>query len=258
LGEEENEVGAEDVQRLIEEAKQKRDEIRKADLTWLADPHKKGEIPHPSLTAVSPRFTFLSKGKFEFMGRSVLKRLTDCVNDANASDGNKVVINVMGTKFYGKSHLIAAFVLQQMQAYFNGSANARPILFLPKCGDLAEYQAVYLKRAMLLAFSADEKQLAEIATLPAETNALLTWLSNRVFDVAADQGNDIHEKNWLSDNQQQAAKGILRSLKQMVSDHKCCIVTGYSANNEIMTVKFYKERTEVDLLFYGGLEGEVW
>jgi hypothetical protein len=163
----------------------------------------------------------------------------------------------MGTKFYGKSHLIAAYVLQRMKAHFTRPKEVHPILFLPKCGDLADFQEVYLKRAMLLAFSADEEQLTEIATLPANTEALLKWLGDKVFDVAADQGNDIQEKNHLTPAKKDHANNIMDQLKMIVSDHKCFIMTGYSANNEIMKLKFFKERTEVDLLFDGGFENEV-
>jgi hypothetical protein len=248
-------VKSQEVERLVTEAKTKRDEIKKADLSWLTKPKRKGKIPHPSLLGkLSDRFCFNKKtGEFEFMGRLALQDLIDGVADSKQN-----VINIMGTKYFGKSHIIAAYVTQRMQACFSKQTNARPILFLPKCGDLAEYQEVYLKNAMLLAFAADDEVLSEIAAIPKETNVLLRWLDDKKFDVVADQGNDIQEKSMLDPILKQKAKEIMEALKKFVSQHKeCKILTGYSANNEIMTLKFYKERTEEDLTFYGGFEEKV-
>ena len=122
---------------------------------------------------------------------------------------------------------------------------------------MAKLQEVYLKDAMLLAFAAGDNVLAEVAGLPDKTYFLLRWLQTQTFDVAEDQGNDIQEKSLLYPEQRNAAKLIMATLEKIVTAHQCHIMTGYSANNEIMTVRFFKERKEVDIMFYGGLEEEV-
>jgi hypothetical protein len=241
---------------LIARAVKKRDQIQAADLSRLADPTWMGPVPHPSISdKVSPRFDYnRDTGLFSFMGRSALKTLVDGVQNAKQSS-----INVLGTKFFGKSHLTAAYVAQRLQACYKREANALPILFLAKCGDLAELDDVYLKDAMLLAFAADGEVLAEIAGLQKDTKTLLDWLDNKAFDVAVDQRNDIEEERMMhvSNSQITEAKNTLLQLKKITASHRCTMLSGYSANNDIIKTKFYKERTESDVLFYGGLEEKV-
>jgi hypothetical protein len=243
-----------EAEKLIAKAEKKREAIKMSDMSWLEDPTKRALIPHPSLSGeVSPRFAFeRDTGDFMFMGRLSLGKLI-----AGLTEAKDTKVNVLGTKTYGKSHIIAAYVAKRMQSHFKGDANARPVLFLPKCGDLAKHRALYLKDAMLLAFAADDKQLAEIAALPKETEELLRWLNTKTFDVVADQGNDIEEDCRLGADVKQKTKHILERLEDIVLSQGCKIVIGYSANNEIMRLKFFKERTETDLEFYGGFEEKV-
>ena len=247
-------IGEADLEKLIVKATKKRNEIKDADLTWLTDPRQWKDLPHPSLTGiVSPRFTFEPEtGLFSFMGRLALQKLIDDVASARFP-----VINILGTQNFGKSHIIAAYVTLRMQACFKRLKDARPILFLPKCGDLATLQELYLKDAMLLAFAADDELLAEIAGLPEKTASLLQWLKGKTFDVAADQGNDIQEKSLMDPDKLKLAKFTMAALEKIVTSTQCRIMTGYSANNEIMTMKFHKERNEFDITFFGGLEVKV-
>jgi hypothetical protein len=239
--------------RLIAKAQAKRDQIKAANLSGLADPKVWTPVPHPSLSPrVSPRFDRDTNGVFQFMGRLTLEQL-----EAALVDFKQPVMNLMGTKFFGKSHILAAYVAKRMQAYFNDKNNERPILFLPKCGDLASAPTSYLKDAMLLAFAADDELLAEVAQLPEDTATQREWLEDKTFDLIADQGNDIQEKNTrLSDEEKKEARTIVASLTDIVSHRDCFALTGYSANNEIMQV-LPKERSELDIEFYGGLEEKV-
>ena len=235
---------------LIAEVLEKRKLIREADLTWLTTPTKMGEVPHPSLTDVSPRFDFdKGTGCFQFMGRQALQKLKDHINNTT----NRSTVNILGTKFYGKSHIIAAYAAQRMQVCFKKEKGAIPLLFLPKLGDLAKLKPQYLKKAMLLTFAGDETLLPQIAELE-EIDELLNWLKPKIFDVAADQGNDIEEKQGKAEED---ARELMTQLMGIVSNHKRTIMTGYSANNEIIKIKFTKERTETDFEFYGGFDEEV-
>jgi hypothetical protein len=83
-------------------------------------------------------------------------------------------------------------------------------------------------------------------------------LENRDFDVAADQGNDIQEKRTdVREDDKKWANGTMTELKRVVSGNGCHIITGFSANNEIMTMFYNRERSETDIEFYGGLDVKV-
>jgi len=230
----------------------KRDEIKSADCTWFEDPTKCNEIPHPSFREeyLSNRFEYNhDTGCFKFMGRRSVLKLKNGIQKSH-----KMAINILGTNLFGKSHIIAAYVVFRMNACFKEESDAHPILFLPQCGDLAKMPGLYLQEAMLLAFAANEEMLGEITTLARNTDDLLNWLENKTFDVFADQANDLDEKNLIPPAKKISANDVLDSLQEIVIRHKCKMMKGYSANNEIMALKFDKEKMEGILTFYGGLE----
>ena len=97
----------------------------------------------------------------------------------------------------------------------------------------------------------------EIADLADTPDSLLNWLRDKDFDVAADQRNAIAEKQTeLNESQKSTARLIIDQLETIVTANKCTIMSGFSANNEIMTKFYDKERAnEHDILFYGGFDG---
>jgi hypothetical protein len=236
---------------LIQRATEMRNRIHDADLAWLSNPEHWDYVPHPCISlARSPRFTFDDDGQFSFMGRTALTDLTSQLDSAQ----NCAVCNVLGTKEFGKSHLLAAYVAKRMQACFLKKEKARPVIFLAKCGDLIESRATYLQEAMALAFAGDAGVLDTIARLSTDFVTLLDWLNNREFDVVADQCNDLFEP--LHSHDADGREAIQRIVKEL-GTRAGFTINGFSANNEIIKLFKNKERSHLDVELYGGLNDEV-
>jgi hypothetical protein len=243
-------------QSLIARTLAKRKQIEAANLTVLEDPMFKEPIPHPSINCnlSSDRFKDYTpkEGAFTYMGRVALTKLLDGIRNSHSSE-----INVLGTKQYGKSHMLAAYVAQRMQDCFSPTKAAdrttRPVIFLPKCSEFAKSPENYLHQAMMLGFAAVEGALEEIARL-AEGD-LLAWLQSKVFDVVADQANDLDPNEKLlriSDESKSRASRLLVQLGIICGGHSCFILRGFSANNEIMKTLESTEDVAHKIQFYGG------
>ena len=241
------------IQSLVAAARKKCSEIKDADLSWLCKPDAWKSVPYPCIFGgASNRFKIESESDcFSFMGRLALDKLVTGIDEAKKN--KKSIVNVLGTKFFGKSHIIAAYVAMRMQACH--TRNERPIIFLPYCSSLGKYGGGYLKYAMTLAFAANDNALSAIAQLE-NTDDMFSWLQGKQFDVAADQRNAIAEKlTEITEEEKKVARDILNRLTMIVTANKCTIMSGFSANNEIMTKFYDKERAnEHDILFYGGFD----
>jgi hypothetical protein len=234
----------------VSEVLHKRDQIVAADLKSIHVPSVESNVPHPAVFCnVTDRFT-VKDGCFTFMGRTKLGELMTTLGSPIHSS-----VNLLGTKYFGKSHIIAAYVAKRMQDYFASKEGSRPIIFLSKCGDFAKAPAKYLQCAMMLGFGSDEATIREIAGLQIDTASLLSWLDNRQFDVVADQVNDIDANEEISIvdlTHRSVANDVLYALDVIVTVQKCFRLKGFSANNEIMRSFYNTERSDQDIEFNGG------
>eukprot|EP00657_Telonema_sp_P-1_P004477 TRINITY_DN2037_c0_g1_i3.p1 TRINITY_DN2037_c0_g1~~TRINITY_DN2037_c0_g1_i3.p1 ORF type:complete len:325 (-),score=59.84 TRINITY_DN2037_c0_g1_i3:128-1102(-) len=187
------------------------------------------------------------------MGRTALTSLIDKMNDPDAK--HKPVRNILGTKEFGKSHILAAYVVQRMQACFR--KEDRPVIFLANCLDFMDSEALYLRDAMALAFAGDDEQLKAIARLPTDIIPLLDWLKNKQFDVVVDQCNAMHEPCRSDDaDSRKNMQAIVKQLGITAQESSGFVVHGFSANNEIIKLFKTKERSHLDVDWNGGLSSQ--
>jgi hypothetical protein len=243
---------------LIAQALNKCREIKSADLTKLTNPLFKGRIPHPSICCnLSDRFIDynLEEGFFTFMGRAVLTKLIDGIQQRRSSK-----ISVLGTKHYGKSHMLAAYVAQRMQDCFAPTQadgrTTRPVIFIPKCSEFALSPNTDLQQAMMLSFATVEGALEEIVMLEGE-DALIAWLERREFDVVVDQANDLEPAERLlrvPEASKARASELLVKLETIcrAKNPPCFILRGFSANNQILKILESQENVDTKIMFYGG------
>jgi hypothetical protein len=231
-------------------------------------------VPHPSTgEAVSERFVVDDNRCFAFIGRSVLADIEHKIEEARKHQRTK--INIIGTKEFGKSHVIAALVARMMQVYLMhvnpdghqkspsagtlGDAIRRAVLFLPKAGDLCDSRGAYLRDSMLMAFGGDDTQLREIANLGTDVDVLLAWLRNSVdFDLVIDQYNDLKETERPTERSRQI-KGceLVEALENIAHARGCLVIKGFSANNDISLYMETKEKNSLCIPCYGGMSDEV-
>lgn len=224
--------------------------IDAADVSGLNIPSKWSTLPFPCISD-SPvdRFTFNDAGDFRFMGRVSLPTIYAEIEKVAMTKR----VNIYGTKGYGKSHIIAAIVAQMMKD------NRNPVVFLPHAGDLAATPVTYLQGALALAFARNAESLDQIARCDSVDQLLCVVKGLPSFVLVVDQMNSLEELSSLDKGARPRAIEIINRLQDTI---KCIVcVKGFSANNRTMILQEETQRSERDLVYFGGFtsnEYDAW
>lgn len=221
--------------------------IDAANVLELDNPSTWSTLPFPCISD-SPvdRFTFNDAGDFNFMGRLVQPTIYAEIKRTSKTKR----VNIYGTKGYGKSHIIAAIVVQMMKE------NWKPVVFLPHAGDLAATPMSYLQGALALAFVRDADSLDQIARCDSVEQLLHVVKGLPSFVLVVDQMNSLEESSSLD----KAAKPRAIEIINMLQDTIKCIVCvkGFSANNRTMILREETQRSERDLVYFGGFTSDEY
>ena len=230
--------------RLYSQAKSIMEKIKALSVTPddLADPTKWCSMPFPFPYKVlpTPRFKIDESGAFFYMGRVAFHGVLSSVK--NTFVGVSPKINVYGTKGYGKSHIIVAAVFSLLK---EGSR----VVFFPHARDFAlENPYDYLRAAIVMAFADDDDALAEIENC-LTVDGLTEWARYQDFILIVDQLNSLEEDSKISAEQKLRAQRILDDLSP-----NRVYLRGFSANNRTSVVFANTQRSERDILLFGGFE----
>ena len=221
--------------------------IDAADVSGLDNPSKWSTLPFPCISD-SPvdRFAFNDVGDFCFMGRVSLPTIHAEIERMSKTKR----VNIYGTKGYGKSHIIAAIVAQMMKD------NKNPVVFLPHAGDLAATPMTYLQGALALAFARDAKLLDQIARCDSVDQLICVVKCLPSFVLVVDQMNSLEESSSLDMGAKPRAIEIISNLQDTINCIVC--VKGFSANNRTMILQEETQRSERDLVYFGGFTSEEY
>ena len=237
-------------------------------------------FPHPN-TALLPsrptsRFDIVNERFFDFMGRTSFSQV-----DKAISAPPQKLVNIYGTKGYGKSHVIAASVVLQLK-------QGQRVVFIPHSRSFATSPFESLLCALLLAFADDEAASADLIRVSInDVSALVAWAVGREFTLVVDQMNSLEEASkvlfcvffffvlfaccftvfaldvsrlisfvfgciQVSPAEKQQAKDIIKALSTGKR-----VVRGFSANNQTAG-EMYKDRpNEFDIRLFGGFSEQV-
>lgn len=221
--------------------------IDAADVSGLDDPSKWSTLPFPCISD-SPidRFTFNDAGDFRFMGRVSLPTIYAEIEKVSMTKK----VNIYGTKGYGKSHIIAAIVARMMKD------NRNPVVFLPHAGDLAATPVTYLQGALALAFARNAESLDQIARCDSVDQLFCVVKGLPSFVLVVDQMNSLEELSSLDKDAKPRAIEIINRLQDTI---KCIVcVKGFSANNRTMIQQEETQRSERDLVYFGGFTSDEY
>ena len=208
----------------------------------LADPTKWCSMPFPFPYVVlpTPRFKIDELGAFSYMGRVAFRGVLSHVNDK--SRGVSPKINLYGTKGYGKSHIIVAAVFLLLK-------EGHRVVFFPHARDFAlENSYEYLRAALVMAFADDDDALAEIENC-LTVDDLTEWARYQDFILIVDQLNSLEEDSKISADKKSRAQRILDDLSP---NH--VYLRSFSANNLTSVVFANTQRSERDILLFGGFD----
>lgn len=233
---------------LAAELKQKGDNllarVNDVDVAKLSNPAMWIKLPFPSISGTLPadRFALDDNDAFDFMGRLAV---TSVLNEIERRD-RRPTINVYGTKGYGKSHILAAAVVQLIQIPENR------VVFLPHARDLAKTPKTYLQDALALAFGRDADAIGRIADCDSVQSLLDVCATLSSFILVVDQMNSLEEDSKLWEASKVQAHDIVKTL----CDSRNCTVAvkGFSANNQTMIAYYETQKSERSLAMFGGFE----
>ena len=208
----------------------------------LADPSANAWLPFPSVSrSVPSRFTE-EDGLFYFVGRPQFEDVLDQIKHKRRHAHHH--LQWLGTIGYGKSHLLAAAACCLLAEGWN-------VVYIPDCADLLDKAVAYrvLRDALLLAFAGEDTRVAAIGQC-STLDALVQWCVNSL-PVSKDS-----KLVFLLD-QAHAIVGEKRpSWLAELLDNRCA-VKAVSLRDPGILATLSKQRSETDVMFFGGLS-EVW
>eukprot|EP01137_Pigoraptor_chileana_P027728 Opistho-2@877 len=200
----------------------------------LCNPEEVTSIPFPcaSSSALPDRFSVDADGRFEFMGRENIKPLLIlmrtllsggtiyCRISGITNYGATVILNVYGTRGYGKSFMLAAAVGLLLK-------EGHPVVFIPNALDLVSNALECLQAGLAVAFP---DMVKEIELCRSESE-LIDLVYGMHFLLVVDQLNALEETAGLDRTEVQQASKLLKSIRSSRP-----YVRGYSANNYNATI----------------------
>ena len=258
-----------ELQKLAERACQQRELIRQKikELDPNIDPSSEDIPPSKPPGIVSqlsnPAFEF--RLPFPFVGSAVPKRFEDANSTNNDSwlymgrekfadlidefrrircDPHWTALYVYGTKGYGKSHLLAAFVCVL-------AVGMVEVVYIPESREFRRNPVKYMKTAMLFAWADDKSVQQEIVALETQ-KGIYEFLDRRENAVLVfDQLNALQKKEG-DDESEVRAKGELRQwLERLCAGHKSILSS--STNNRTFLEEQLKDSSIEIMYAYGGL-----
>jgi hypothetical protein len=232
--------------------------MSKADPSEYANPSNMFEIPFPFIGEIPDRF-ILTKGMIGFMGREKFTQLWDAVLSLHVgvdwlSTESKPVFKkamLYGTLGFGKSHMLAALVTLLIRQ------GERKIVYIPDCKAFLENSFQYMRSALLTTFFRDEERFIQV--LNAQILVDLKYICLSVADgdliFIIDQYNAIEVDDRLTANNEK--KLTCQEFLNEIS-FKHCILRASSANNTTAVRDAHKQRSELDMKWFGGLSDNEW
>jgi len=235
---------------LARRASERRDHILQnfTTLDQLSDPVFHTKLPFPFVGTLLPRRFKVDPGddndKWFYTGRERFKELLEMFRDVRLRR-NRSALWVYGTKGYGKSHLLAAFV-----CYL--AAQKERVVYIPDCRECIRSPVLYVRAAMLFAW-ADDKTIQEKIIMLDTKEEICDFFEhhqNQNVIFVIDQMNalaDLDEDDAETRNE----KGKVRKwLTRCRAGYKA--VLSASANYKAYLQSSVKESTEDTMHVYGG------
>jgi hypothetical protein len=212
----------------------------------LSDPAFYTKLPFPFVGKILPK-RFKTDPKdcrkmWSYMGREKFKKLQEEFEKMRESNDTSALW-LYGTKGYGKSHLLAAFVCYLI-------ARGERVVYLPDCRESIKGPVYDIRAALLLAWADDDSKQREIMTLnnKEEINKFLERHEDAI--ISADQVNGIEIKDEDSKEIKTDKRLLHECLVSIMKGHKTILST--SANNSYFQVE-ETQTSEDTMPVYRGL-----
>eukprot|EP01136_Pigoraptor_vietnamica_P014243 Opistho-1_new@56207 len=201
-------------------------------------------MPFPSADLLPVRFG-PGGGYFDFMGREPLEPLLDLMRTLSrgskipisaTGEGETDLLNVYGTRGFGKSFMLAAAVAVLLK-------EGHRVVFVPNARDVADKAIQCLRGSFAVAFPDLIDDIASCGSVP----ELASFVANLDYLLVVDQLNAL-EATALLGHKAERALSDLTSIRGA-----CAYVCGYSANNANATIFAAKQRNERDFYCFGGM-----
>ena len=151
---------------------------------------------------------------------------------------------VYGTKGYGKSHLLAAFICYLI-------ARGERVVYLPDCRESVKDPIEYMRTALLLAWADDNSKQLEIIKLDT-MEKIKKFLQGRKHAITfIDQVNSLEILDGKDTTFSEEKVFLRHWLLSIMKNHKAVIST--SANNRSFHLMDNKESSEAKMRVHGGL-----
>ena len=228
------------------------------DPNHYADPSKVFDIPFPFIGIIPDRFS-LKYGTFSYMGReNFIKLWVDISSlqvgvDFLSTEAKPIFkdATLYGTLGYGKSHMLATLVSLLIR-------RGRKVVYIPDCKKFLENPFQYLRFSLLMAFLQDKETLVMVLNSETLKDLELICISvernSLVFIV--DQFNAIEVNNEYPAKNDLEKLACQHCLSSAAFQH--CILRASSANNTTATRDSHKQRSELDIKWFGGLSDNEW
>eukprot|EP01053_Blabericola_migrator_P000044 Blabericola_migrator_1__43@NODE_100_length_14362_cov_139_136341_g85_i1_p8_GENE_NODE_100_length_14362_cov_139_136341_g85_i1NODE_100_length_14362_cov_139_136341_g85_i1_p8_ORF_typecomplete_len269_score72_99_NODE_100_length_14362_cov_139_136341_g85_i12771083 len=211
----------------------------------LAGPHTQ-TLPFPFAGEPKPYDRFMidsATNTFQYVGRSIY---TDFMETVIGELNKMLTVNVLSEKPNGKSHMVAAGVVQVMK-------EGKAIVYLPRLYDFVMNPLDYLRAALLTCYCTQPEDcffLMDCDTL----DDMLEWCDSKDFILVCDQVESVEadgDNYALTVCQKETGDKLLHRLHQNRPLVKC-----YAAGSQafIQRFKSLDQRSERDLELRSGFE----
>ena len=223
-----------------------------------ADPSKVVDIPFPFIGRIPDRFS-LTCSVFSYMGRENFIKLWDDLGSLQvgvdfSSTKSKPIFQdakLYGTLGYGKSHMLAALVSLLIRS-------GRKVVYVPDCKRFLENAFQYMRFSLLMTFFQDKESLDTVLnakTLKDLENICISAAKSSLIFIV-DQFNAVELDSHHPSANDQEKLACQRFLSSVAFQH--CILRASSANNTTAIQDAHKQRSELDIKWFGGLSDNEW